>query len=95
MDAIIDGASELGVPRNDDFNGAQQEGVGYYQLFTRNGLRCSTAVGYLKPARKRANLRVETEARATTLVMEGNLVAKHECGKTGSEQVANVANVLA
>lgn len=71
MDAIIAGAGELGVPRNDDFNGAQQEGVGYYQLFTRNGWRCSTAVGYIKPARKHANLRIETEARATALVMEG------------------------
>jgi choline dehydrogenase len=70
MDAIIAGAGELGIPRNDDFNGAQQEGVGYYQLFTRNGWRCSTATGYLKPARKRANLRVETEAYATSLVME-------------------------
>jgi choline dehydrogenase len=39
------------VPRNDDFNGATQEGVGYYQLFTRQGWRCSTAVAYLKPAR--------------------------------------------
>ena len=71
MDAIINGAGELGLPRNDDFNGAQQEGVGYYQLFTRNGWRCSTAVGYLKPARKHANLRIETEAQATALVMEG------------------------
>ncbi len=71
MDAIIAGASELGVPRNDDFNGAEQEGAGYYQLFTRNGWRCSTASGYLKPVRKRANLRVETEARATSLVMDG------------------------
>ncbi len=73
MDAIIAGANELGVPRNDDFNGARQEGVGYYQLFTRNGWRCSTAKGYLKPARQRTNLRVETEAQATALVhfMEG------------------------
>ena len=51
IDAIIAGAGELGVPRTDDFNGGEQEGVGYYQLFTRNGLRCSTAVGYLRPAR--------------------------------------------
>src|SRR5687767_10059402 len=55
MEAIIRGAAELGVPRNDDFNGARQEGVGYYQLFTRRGWRCSTADGYLKPALKRSN----------------------------------------
>ena len=71
MDAIIEGANELGVPRNDDFNGALQEGVGYYQLFTRNGLRCSTAAGYLKPARRRANLRIETDAHATSVIMDG------------------------
>ena len=70
MEAIIRGAAEVGVPRNDDFNGATQEGVGYYQLFTRRGWRCSTADGYLKPALKRANLRVETEAHATSLVLE-------------------------
>ena len=69
MDAIIDAANELGVPRNDDFNGARQEGVGYYQLFTHNGLRCSTAAAYLKPVRKRPNLHVETEAQATSLIV--------------------------
>jgi choline dehydrogenase len=62
MEAIIRGANELGVPRNDDFNGKSQEGVGYYQLFTRGGWRCSTASAYLKPARTRRNLRVETDA---------------------------------
>ena len=69
MDAIIEGAGELGVPRNDDFNGATQEGVGYYQLFTRKGWRSSSAVGYLRPALKRTNLRVETDAHVTSLVV--------------------------
>lgn len=71
MEAIIRAANMLGVPRNDDFNGAAQEGAGYYQLFTRKGWRCSTAVAYLHPAGKRANLRVETEARATRVLFEG------------------------
>ncbi len=60
--AFIQAAQSLGYPRNDDFNGAVQEGVGYYQLTTRNGRRCSTAVGYLRPAMKRPNLRVITNA---------------------------------
>ncbi len=51
MEAIIRGAEELGVPRTTDFNGGNQEGVGYFQLFTRNGWRNSSAVAYLKPAR--------------------------------------------
>src|SRR6266513_2073383 len=46
----------------EDFDGARQDGVGYHQTTTRNGRRCSTAVGYLRPAMKRANLRVVTEA---------------------------------
>jgi choline dehydrogenase len=70
IEAIIAGAGELGVPRNDDFNGGAQEGVGYYQLFTDRGWRSSTAVAYLKPARSRANLRVETNAPATRIAIE-------------------------
>ena len=71
MEAIIRAGESLGVPRNDDFNGADQEGVGYYQLFTRRGWRCSTAVAYLRPAEKRANLRVATDAHATQVIFEG------------------------
>ncbi len=63
-DAFIDGAVEIGIPRNDDFNGAEQEGAGYYQLTARNGLRCSTAAGYLRKARPRPNLHVATNALA-------------------------------
>jgi len=70
IEAIIAGAGELGVPRNDDFNGGRQEGVGYYQLFTQRGFRCSTAVGYLKPVRHRANLAVRTNAHATRVLFE-------------------------
>lgn len=71
MEAIIHGAEELGVPRTDDFNGGNQEGVGYFQLFTRNGWRNSSAVAYLRPAKNRANLRVETDAQATQLILKG------------------------
>ena len=71
MEAIIRGAEELGVPRTTDFNGGNQEGVGYFQLFTRNGWRNSSAAAYLKPARGRKNLRVETDAHATSLILDG------------------------
>ena len=71
IEAFIDGAGEIGVPRTDDFNGARQEGAGYYQLTTWKGWRCSTAKAYLGPARRRANLRIETDAQATGLVLEG------------------------
>ncbi len=75
MDAIICAGNELGVPTTDDFNGGSQEGVGYFQLFTRRGWRCSTAKGYLGPARTRANLAVETNALVTQIVFDGKRAA--------------------
>jgi choline dehydrogenase len=74
IDAFVAGAREYGVAPTDDFNGAQQEGAGYYQLTTWKGLRWSTAKGYLGPARARSNLRIETDAHATSLVMENKRV---------------------
>ena len=71
IEAFIAGAGQQGVPRNDDFNGARQEGAGYYQLNTWQGWRWSTAKGYLRPARGRANLRVETQAQVLRLSMSG------------------------
>src|ERR1700724_3119085 len=61
----------LGYPRNNDFNGARQDGVGYHQTTTRNGRRCSTAVGYLRPAMQRRNLQVVTEALSDKILFEG------------------------
>ncbi len=71
-DAFIAAAGEIGVPRNDDFNGVRQEGAGYYDATARNGRRVSAAVAYLRPARKRRNLRVITEARVTRLRFDGS-----------------------
>ena len=71
IEAFIDGAQEIGVARNDDFNGAQQEGAGYYQLTTSKGLRCSTATAYLRPARARPNLTVLCNARALRVLVRG------------------------
>src|SRR4249920_1082101 len=70
-EAFIEAAQQAGFPRNDDFNGPAQEGAGYFQLTARNGRRCSTAVGYLKPARRRPNLKVEPNALTTRVLFEG------------------------
>src|SRR6201987_4324681 len=69
-EAFVEAAVQSGHPRNDDFNGSIQEGVGYYQTTMRKGVRSSTAAGYLKPARRRANLKVVSEALATRIVFE-------------------------
>ncbi len=70
-DAFIESAVAIGVPRNEDFNGATQEGAGYYQATSRHGRRSSSATAYLRSAEKRANLHVEVEALATRILFEG------------------------
>ncbi len=70
IEAFIAGAGQIGVPRTEDFNGANQEGAGYYQLNTRNGWRCSTAKAYLKPAKQRPNLSIKTLAHAGEIILE-------------------------
>jgi choline dehydrogenase len=69
-EALIDSATSMGFARNDDFNGASQDGVGYHQTTTRKGKRCSTAVGYLNPARGRPNLQIVTNALSEKIVVE-------------------------
>ncbi len=68
---FITAATEAGIPRNPDFNGPTQEGVGIPQTTTRNGLRASAAQAYLKPARNRPNLTIITDAHSTGVVLEG------------------------
>jgi choline dehydrogenase len=70
-DAFIQAAAQVGIPVNDDFNGASQEGAGYYQTTTRNGRRGSTARTYLRAARERHNLKIETDALAQRIVFDG------------------------
>jgi choline dehydrogenase len=69
--AFVEACVERGLPRNDDFNGAVQEGCGYYQVTQKEGRRCSTAIAFLRPAMARANLTVHTHALATRLLFEG------------------------
>ncbi|MES2102062.1 MAG: GMC family oxidoreductase N-terminal domain-containing protein [Pseudomonadota bacterium] len=73
-DAFIASAHEIGVPENPDYNGARQEGAGYYQRWIHNNRRWSSAKAFLRPALKRPNLSVRTNAQATTLRFEGKRV---------------------
>jgi len=94
MEAIIGAANELGVPRTADFNGLDQEGVGYYRLFTRKGWRSSSATAYLRPAERRANLRVETGAHATKILCEGMRAVGVRYRKGAKEFEARAAEVI-
>ena len=69
--AIVEACVQAGIPRNPDFNGAKQEGAGYYQTTVRDGRRWSTAKAYLRPARNRRNLDIVTRAHATRILVEG------------------------
>jgi choline dehydrogenase len=90
-DAVIDACVQAGIPRNNDVNGAEQEGAGYYQLTVKNGQRCSAAVAYLHPAMRRANLRVETRALASRILIEGKRAVGVEFVQNGARRVAKAA----
>ena len=87
-DAVVEACVEAGIPRNADVNGAQQEGVAYYQLTVKNGQRCSAAVAYLHPAMGRANLQVETNALARKVLFEGKRAVGVEFSQNGVVRTA-------
>jgi choline dehydrogenase len=69
--AFVEAAAELGHARNDDFNGARQDGTGLFQRTIKGKTRCSTARAFLHPARARTNLHVMTDAEVTRIVFDG------------------------
>ena len=86
-EAFIRACNEAGYPRNDDFNGKEQDGVGYHQTTTRNGKRCSTAVGYLHPVRNRPNLQVVTGAHTQKVLFEGRRASGVAYSQGGQDKV--------
>ncbi len=70
-EAFITGAGELGIPRNPDYNGAQQEGVGYFQRTIHKGRRVSCADAFLHPAIKRGGVDLRVQAHANNIIFEG------------------------
>ena len=89
-DAFIAACEAEGLPRNEDFNGARQEGAGYFQTTSRNGVRRSAARAYLRPARKRANLVVETGAQVTRVLFDGRRATGVAYRQGGEDRVATV-----
>jgi choline dehydrogenase-like flavoprotein len=72
IEAYASASGEAGHPWNDDYNGARQEGFSRMQLTLRKGRRCSTATGYIRPARGRRNLRIVTGAQVAHIVLENH-----------------------
>ena len=64
-------AEEFGIPKSNDFNTGDNHGCGYFQVTEKNGFRCSTAVGYLNPIKKRKNLKIVVNAHVKKIDFEG------------------------
>ncbi|MFE7539539.1 GMC family oxidoreductase [Streptomyces platensis] len=83
MTAYVAAAQEAGHPYTTDFNGPEQDGVGHYHLTQRDGMRCSTAVAYLRPALDRPNLEVLTGAQCTRVLFDGDRATGVELERGG------------
>ncbi len=86
VDHWVQAGVAAGYPYNEDYNSGDQEGVGYFQLTSHNGRRCSSAVAYLKPARGRQNLEIITNAQTTKLILADGRVTGVEFDQKGTRK---------
>ena len=89
-DAFVHGCTQTGIPRTPDYNAVSYEGVRYLEQTAHEGRRWSAAVGYLKPAMRRANLRVVTHAFVRRVLFQG-----HRCVGVEYEHEGRVVRALA
>ena len=86
IDAWVKAAQVSGYTYNEDYNGGEQEGVGYFQMTAKNGLRCSAAKAYLSPIKNRANLSIFTNFMTEKILLENNR-ATGIVGRQGGKKV--------
>ena len=84
--AFVEAGVEAGLARNEDFNGAEQDGVGMYQVTQRGGMRASAAVAYLHPAMERPNLTVMPYMQVERVLFEGRRAVGVEASRLGEAQ---------
>ncbi|HSR93472.1 MAG TPA: GMC family oxidoreductase N-terminal domain-containing protein [Solirubrobacterales bacterium] len=84
--AFVEAAVEAGLPRNEDFNGVEQDGAGMYQVTQRGGMRASAAVAYLHPAIERPNLTVLPYMHVNRVLFEGKRAVGVEASRLGEAQ---------
>lgn len=87
--AFVESAASAGIKTTDDFNGAEQDGAGLYQVTCKGGRRWSTNEGYLKPARDRANLTVTTGAFASRIEIDGDRATGVTFRQSGTEHTVH------
>jgi choline dehydrogenase len=92
--AFVAAAEKIGVPRIEDFNGPQQEGVGYLQFMIKNGIRCSTSAAFLRPVLRRPNLTLEVNAQVEQIVIEGKRATGVRYRINGEQRVAEAREIL-
>jgi len=90
-DAVVQAGIEAGLPFNDDVNGGEQDGISYFQLTVKNGMRWSAAQAYLKPAMARQNLKVETDAHCEAILFEGRRATGVRFRQDGRSVTAHAA----
>jgi choline dehydrogenase len=84
--AFVEAGVEAGLARNEDFNGAEQDGVGMYQVNQRGGMRASASVAYLHPALERPNLTVMPYTQVSRVLFEGTRAVGVEASRFGEAQ---------
>jgi choline dehydrogenase len=89
--AFVEAAQQAGYPATDDVNGFQQEGFGRMDMTVKDGVRWSAANAYLKPAMKRANLKVETHARVERVLFEGRRAVGVAWSRSGERHEVRAA----
>ena len=87
--AFVEACGELGIAPNDGFNGAEQDGAGFFDVTVDEGKRSSAAVAYLKPAMARGNLAVETQRMVSRIVVEGNRATGVEYLENGTRRIVS------
>ncbi|QCP55007.1 choline dehydrogenase [Trinickia violacea] len=92
--AFVEAAERVGIPRNNDFNGITQEGVGYLQFTIHQGERNSAAAAFLRPVRNRPNLTVQTDALAECIVLEGKRATGVKYAVGGVSRQATARQVI-
>lgn len=90
----IEAGKQAGLQFNPDFNGEHQEGVGIYQISTKDGRRMSAARAFLRPAMKRKNVRVEMNALATRILFEGNRAVGIDYEQNGQRKTARAGREI-
>ena len=79
LESFAEAAVEAGIPRSDDFNSGDNEGVGYFEVNQRSGWRWNTSKAFLRPAKNRPNLTIWTQAHVERLILETDGSGRRRC----------------